>query len=55
MDDYRSLKAVNLQRYAVLPDELLFIAEGFAMVCECAELIVDGFITLNGELRVGVV
>lgn len=42
-----------MQRVAILAGELLVIVEGFAMVCECAELPIDGFVTIHGELRVG--
>jgi hypothetical protein len=48
----KEFKAVNLQRYAVLPDEYLFVALGFVMVVDSPVLRVDGFVKLDGLLRV---
>jgi hypothetical protein len=53
MSEFTTYKVVNMQRIAVLPGELLVIVEGFAMVCECAEFPIDGFVTIDGELRIG--
>ena len=46
-------KAVNLERYSVNSDELVEVARGFVMVCGCAVLVVDGYLRLDGVVRVG--
>jgi hypothetical protein len=53
MDEYRALKAVNLQRYAVLEGEYLFVAEGYMMVVVTPVMRVDGWVRLEGVLKVG--
>lgn len=50
---YRELKAVNLQRYAVLKNEYLFVASGFVMVVDSPLMRIDGYVRLDGLLRVG--
>lgn len=46
-------KAVNLERYAVLKNEVLTVVQGFVMVCNCRVLVVNGYVRLYGVLRVG--
>ena len=45
--------AVNLERYEVVSGEVLEVSRGYAMVCGCAVLLVDGFLRLDGVVRVG--
>ena len=49
----REFKAVNFERYAILENEVLTVAEGFTMVCTCRVLVVNGYVRLFGLLRVG--
>lgn len=49
----KEFKAVNLQRHAVLKNEVLTVVEGFTMVCECRVLVVRGYVRLYGVLRIG--
>ena len=53
IDGYREFKAVNLQRYAVLVEEYLFVASGFVMVVDSPVMRIDGYVRLEGLLRVG--
>ena len=53
MPDLGRDKAVNLQRYAVGSDELVEVAAGFVMVCGCAVLSINGYLRLDGVVRVG--
>lgn len=53
MSEARIFKAVNLERYAILKNEVLTVTEGFVMVCTCRVLLVDGYLRLYGVLRVG--
>lgn len=53
MTEQREFKAVNFERYKILKNEVLTVADGFAMVCGCRVLVVDGFVRLFGVLRVG--
>lgn len=45
-------KAVNLERYAILRGEEMSIAAGFVMVVGSSVLVVDGYIWLNGLIRI---
>ena len=53
MSDAVTFKAVNLERYAILKNEVLTVAPGFVMVCNCRVLVVDGYVRLYGVLRAG--
>ena len=53
MTEPREFKAVSLERYAILKNEVLTVTEGFVMVCGCRVLMVNGFLRLFGVLRVG--
>lgn len=53
MSDLGRDKAANLERYAVSSDELVEVARGFVMVCGAAVLVVDGYLRLDGVVRVG--
>lgn len=55
MNETREFKAVSLQRYAVLKNEVLTVVEGFVMVFECRVLVVNGYVRLFGVLRIGAI
>lgn len=53
VNEPREFKAVSLERYAILKNEVLTVTEGFVMVCGCRVLINNGFVRLFGLLRLG--
>ena len=49
----RELKPVNFERYEILDGEWMVIVRGFVMVCSCAILQINGFVTVDGLIKVG--
>lgn len=53
LEGYREFRAVNLQRYAVLEGEYLYVAQGFALVVDSPVFRVDGWLRVDGVVRIG--
>jgi hypothetical protein len=50
--DFSTSKGVNFARWRVLPGEYLFIAEGFVLVAYGGVFRIDGYVRVNGILKV---